>query len=171
MQLSIALVAGVLTGPALASLYNETSLNHSCVLRLPPSQRKLEYPNLIFIVLRAAGAVLLRSSKPVVRSPSWLLLSFDSPNIPSSSVDSCCTETYGGLLLSTQYWDTYTGLEDKGQLIPPETWTLHGTKFPTLLILHTKWPQDYGRTFAMGHLPNTVTFLGSTILRRPQRPP
>lgn len=34
MQLSIALVAVVLTGPALASLYNETSLNHSCVLRM-----------------------------------------------------------------------------------------------------------------------------------------
>ncbi len=43
-----------------------------------------------------------------------------------SSVDSCCAETFGGLLLSTQYWDTYTGLESQGQLLPQDTWTLHG---------------------------------------------
>jgi ribonuclease T2 len=29
-------------------------------------------------------------------------------------------------VLSTQFWDTYTGLEAKGQLLPPDTWTLHG---------------------------------------------
>src|SRR6202034_1683647 len=80
----------------------------SCVCS---SQLKLECPNLTFIVLRAAGALLLRSGKPVVRSPHWLFLSFDSPNARASLVDSCCTETFGGLVLSTQYWDTYTGLE------------------------------------------------------------
>jgi len=42
------------------------------------------------------------------------------------SLDSCCTETFGGLLLSTQFWSTYTGLEADGQLLPPESWTLHG---------------------------------------------
>ena len=41
-------------------------------------------------------------------------------------VDSCCTETFGGLVLSTQYWDTYTGLEAEGQVLPRDTWTLHG---------------------------------------------
>jgi ribonuclease T2 len=41
-------------------------------------------------------------------------------------VDTCCTETFGGLLLSTQFWSTYTGLEDEGQLLPPQQWTLHG---------------------------------------------
>jgi len=48
-------------------------------------------------------------------------------------IDSCCAETFGGLLLSTQYWDTYTGLESQGQLLPEDTWTLHGLwpgKFP-----------------------------------------
>jgi hypothetical protein len=44
------------------------------------------------------------------------------PNI----TDSCCTETFGGLVLSTQFWDTYTGLESKGQLLPKNTWSLHG---------------------------------------------
>merc|ERR1711939_49475 len=43
-----------------------------------------------------------------------------------TSVDSCCTETFGGLVLATQFWDTYTGLESEGQLLPKEAWTLHG---------------------------------------------
>ncbi|KAI1854132.1 hypothetical protein JX266_001273 [Neoarthrinium moseri] len=41
-------------------------------------------------------------------------------------VDTCCVETYGGLVLSTQFWDTYTGREADGQLLPKDTWTLHG---------------------------------------------
>ncbi|KAK5086502.1 hypothetical protein LTS08_004189 [Lithohypha guttulata] len=43
-----------------------------------------------------------------------------------SSVDTCCTETFGGLILLTQFWSTYTGLEAQGQLLPRDTWTLHG---------------------------------------------
>lgn len=49
-----------------------------------------------------------------------------SANANPAKVDSCCAETFGGLLLSTQYWDTYTGLESQGQLLPPNQWTLHG---------------------------------------------
>ncbi|TGJ87501.1 hypothetical protein E0Z10_g1298 [Xylaria hypoxylon] len=41
-------------------------------------------------------------------------------------VDTCCTETYGGLILQTQFWNTYTGLESKGQLLPKDSWTIHG---------------------------------------------
>jgi ribonuclease T2 len=29
-------------------------------------------------------------------------------------------------VLSTQYWDTHTGLEAQGQVLPRDTWTLHG---------------------------------------------
>ena len=29
-------------------------------------------------------------------------------------------------MLTTQFWDTYTGLESKGQLLPPQTWSYHG---------------------------------------------
>ncbi|KFH47797.1 Ribonuclease Trv-like protein [Hapsidospora chrysogenum ATCC 11550] len=43
-----------------------------------------------------------------------------------SQVDTCCVETYGGLVLQTQYWNTYTGLESKGQLLPQYEWTIHG---------------------------------------------
>lgn len=43
-----------------------------------------------------------------------------------NDVDSCCSETKGGLILATQFWDTYTGLEESGQLLPKHSWTLHG---------------------------------------------
>ena len=29
-------------------------------------------------------------------------------------------------MLQTQFWSTYTGLEKQGQLLPANTWTLHG---------------------------------------------
>ncbi|OBZ68549.1 Meiotic recombination protein dmc1 [Grifola frondosa] len=40
--------------------------------------------------------------------------------------NTCCSPTPGGLVLQTQYWDTYTGLEKKGQLLPKNSWTIHG---------------------------------------------
>ncbi|KAI0158493.1 ribonuclease T2 family protein [Pestalotiopsis sp. NC0098] len=43
-----------------------------------------------------------------------------------SAVDTCCVETFGGLILATQFWDTYTGREAEGQLLPKDSWTLHG---------------------------------------------
>ncbi|TLS25398.1 hypothetical protein PpBr36_07777 [Pyricularia pennisetigena] len=53
------------------------------------------------------------------------VLSCSAKAVPGVS-DSCCVETFGGLLLFTQFWNTYTGLEDQGQLLPESTWTLHG---------------------------------------------
>ena len=43
-----------------------------------------------------------------------------------SKVDSCCVETYGGLVLSTQFWNTFTGRESEGQFNPKGHWTTHG---------------------------------------------
>ncbi|GAO16589.1 hypothetical protein UVI_02019730 [Ustilaginoidea virens] len=40
--------------------------------------------------------------------------------------DTCCTETYGGLLVATQLWSTFTGLESHGQLYPKHAWGIHG---------------------------------------------
>lgn len=40
--------------------------------------------------------------------------------------DSCCNVVKGGLVLQTQYWDTYTGLEYQGQLLPKGSWSIHG---------------------------------------------
>ncbi|KAG1762977.1 ribonuclease T2 [Suillus occidentalis] len=40
--------------------------------------------------------------------------------------NSCCNVVQGGLVLQTQYWNTYTGLESQGQLLPRGSWTIHG---------------------------------------------
>lgn len=44
----------------------------------------------------------------------------------SKIVNSCCSPTPGGLVLQTQFWSTYTGLEKKGQKLPKGSWTIHG---------------------------------------------
>lgn len=49
-----------------------------------------------------------------------------SPQANPLTVDSCCVETFGGLVLLTQFWDVYTGLESEGQLLPEVNWTIHG---------------------------------------------
>ena len=40
--------------------------------------------------------------------------------------NSCCNVAKGGLVLQTQFWDTYTGYEEEGQLLPENSWTIHG---------------------------------------------
>jgi ribonuclease T2 len=40
--------------------------------------------------------------------------------------NSCCSITRGGLVLQPQFWFTWTGLEDQGQLLPKGSWTIHG---------------------------------------------
>lgn len=40
--------------------------------------------------------------------------------------NTCCSPTPGGLVLQTQFWDTYTGLEKQGQLLPKNSWGIHG---------------------------------------------
>ena len=40
--------------------------------------------------------------------------------------NTCCSPTPGGLVLQTQFWNTYTGFERQGQLLPKNSWTIHG---------------------------------------------
>ncbi|TFK36932.1 ribonuclease T2 [Crucibulum laeve] len=40
--------------------------------------------------------------------------------------NTCCSPTPGGLVLQTQFWSTWTGLEKKGQKLPKGSWTIHG---------------------------------------------
>ncbi|KAF9225412.1 ribonuclease T2 [Gyrodon lividus] len=40
--------------------------------------------------------------------------------------NSCCNVVKGGLVLQAQFWDTYTGLERHGQLLPMGSWGIHG---------------------------------------------
>ncbi|KAJ4344917.1 hypothetical protein N0V95_006117 [Ascochyta clinopodiicola] len=83
----------------------------------------------------AAGVALLASSANAQLYPGLSKLNhtcqlqkplLSCPSQNASNVDSCCTETFGGLVLSTQFWDTYTGLEAQGQVLPKDTWSLHG---------------------------------------------
>ncbi len=68
-------------------------------------------------------AQLLSSPNNDGLEPNYLSCSANAhPNI----TDSCCSETFGGLVLSTQFWDTYTGLESTCQVLPKNTWSLHG---------------------------------------------
>lgn len=71
-------------------------------------------------------------------------------------VNTCCSPTPGGLVLATQFWDTYTGREREGQLLPKGAWGLHGL-----------WPDncdgsfaqycDLTRQFDPAPSPNTTT--------------
>ena len=49
-----------------------------------------------------------------------------SSGAQANKTDSCCVETYGGLVLATQFWDVYTGFESQGQVLPKDSWTIHG---------------------------------------------
>ncbi|KAJ7070831.1 ribonuclease T2 [Mycena amicta] len=40
--------------------------------------------------------------------------------------NTCCSPTPGGLVLQTQFWSTWTGLEKQGQKLPKDSWTIHG---------------------------------------------
>ncbi|KAF9643850.1 ribonuclease T2 [Thelephora ganbajun] len=40
--------------------------------------------------------------------------------------NTCCSPTPGGLVLVTQFWSTWTGLEDAGQYLPSGSWGIHG---------------------------------------------
>lgn len=79
-----------------------------------------------------------------------------SPIAEPDLVDACCVETFGGLLLLTQYWDTYTGLEEEGQLLPENAWTIHGL-WPD--FCDGTWTQycDLDRQWDPEPWPNTTT--------------
>ena len=74
----------------------------------------------------------------------------------SGLVNSCNVETFGGLVLSTQFWDTYTGLESEGQLLPKDSFTLHGL-WPD--FCNGSWTQycDLNRQYDPNPSPNTTT--------------
>ncbi|KAI0094269.1 ribonuclease T2 [Irpex rosettiformis] len=76
--------------------------------------------------------------------------------------NTCCSPTPGGLVLATQFWSTYTGLEKFGQKLPKASWTLHGL-----------WPDncdgsfgqycDFSRQYDPAPSPKTLTPNGTVI--------
>lgn len=99
--------------------------------------------NFDFCLLMSAIILLLASSvlaRPELRGldPETVLASYPSissclsqPSVFSCEnttliKNTCCSPTPGGLVLQTQYWSTWTGLESQGQKLPKASWTIHG---------------------------------------------
>ncbi|THH33438.1 hypothetical protein EUX98_g792 [Antrodiella citrinella] len=79
----------------------------------------------------AHATVLGGSLFPVLNSFPNLTACASEPAIYSCEnttaiQNTCCSPTPGGLVLQTQFWSTYTGLESRGQLLPKGSWTIHG---------------------------------------------
>jgi len=75
----------------------------------------------------------------------------------------CCLETFGGLVLSTQFWFTHTtGSESSKQLLPRNSFTLHGL-WPD--FCNGSWTQycDLSRQYDPFPSPNTTTGTPSGI--------
>jgi ribonuclease T2 len=85
-----------------------------------------------------------------------------SADADPTAVDSCCVETYGGLVLATQFWDTYTGLESSGQVLPKNSWTLHGLWPDFCNGSYTQYC-DVTRQFDPKPSPNTTTGPNGTL--------
>ncbi|KAF7558735.1 hypothetical protein G7046_g5428 [Stylonectria norvegica] len=78
-----------------------------------------------------------------------------------SLVDSCCAETFGGLVLQTQFWSVYTGLENEGQVLPENSWSIHGLWPDYCNGSYTQYC-DLSRQYDPAPAPNT-TANGSLI--------
>lgn len=93
------------------------------------------------------------------------------------SVDTCCTETYGGVLLLIQAWSTYTGLEDMDQLLPADAWTIHGLWPSRWYVILLKAMSSFNvrstdlRDIATAPYPSTATSAVSMIFAHLPIPP
>lgn len=67
----------------------------------------------------------LQSTYPNLTACAAETLEYSCENT-TAVTDSCCSIVKGGLVLQTQFWSTWTGLEDEGQLLPQGSWTIHG---------------------------------------------
>lgn len=78
-----------------------------------------------YLLLPAFAALAAASLYPISNKNHTCVLQPDylscSAKANPADVDTCCVETYGGLLLATQFWNTWA---DKP--LPENTWTLHG---------------------------------------------
>ena len=112
--------------------------------------------------------------------PQYLSCSAEANHL---TVDSCCVETFGGLVLATQFWDTYTGLESQGQLLPENTWGLHGLwpdfcntsytqycdiRYPFLFPSFSRADLPCSRQFDPNPSPSTTTGPNGTLTPVPK---
>ncbi|KAF8922066.1 ribonuclease T2 [Mucidula mucida] len=85
---------------------------------------------LFFLASAALGAPESGISQLPSTVPSILSCAKQTPTYSCENTtvieNTCCSPTPGGLVLQTQFWSTYTGLEKKGQKLPAGSWTIHG---------------------------------------------
>ena len=67
---------------------------------------------------------------------------------------------------STQFWDTYTGLESSGQVLPKNSWTLHGL-WPDFCNGSFTQYCDLSRQYDPSPSPNTTTGPNGTTVSVP----
>jgi len=97
----------------------------------------------------------VQNTVPTLSSCASELSGFSCENtVPIKNA--CCSPTPGGLVLATQFWSTYTGLEKKDQKLPKEVGLSTGS----------------GQTTVTDLLNSTATCRGSTTprLRQPNYP-
>lgn len=137
MQFWIGLTALALAGETAAfnvygrSLYNESTSNHTCQLCTSPigPRRRVSrnvFVKLIDVTYRRPDPVVLRGC---AGQPYGLLLYGDIRRLSCTfriSRTARSSRLTNQAKLATQFWDTYTGLESEGQILPKGSWTLHG---------------------------------------------
>ncbi|CAG7854830.1 Ribonuclease T2-like 1-A Short=RNase T2-like A; Flags: Precursor [Serendipita indica DSM 11827] len=85
----------------------------------------------VVLLLGVTGASILQANAhqpfmPVALRPIQLLQTLRSAPLKQIFLAAQTSPTPGGLILQTQFWDTYTGLESQGKLLPKGNWTIHG---------------------------------------------
>lgn len=94
------------------------------------TKHSMKTPSILFVPLSAIGAFAISGPNPIQTYPSLASCvhqpSFFSCENITAIENTCCSPAPGGLVLATQFWSTYTGLERKGQKLPKGSWTLHG---------------------------------------------
>ncbi|OJD29509.1 ribonuclease t2 [Diplodia corticola] len=93
-----------------------------------PSSLSASNAALLLVTLSSTAAAALYSNTSTLNHTCQLTDPIQSCSVAAQPglTDTCCTETFGGLVLATQFWDTYTGYESQAQLLPQESWTIHG---------------------------------------------
>ncbi len=123
---------------------------------------------LFFLASAALGAPESGISQLPSTVPSILSCAKQTPTYSCENTtvieNTCCSPTPGGLVLQTQFWSTYTGLEKKGQKLPAGSWTIHGL-----------WPDNcdgyvalvpYVASVMADSIYNTVDLTSSTAISR-----
>ena len=94
-------------------------------MTLPINLRPVVLLYYLVVVSADYGSTSVQNSFPNLTS-CLLEPPFFSCENTTTIKNTCCSPTPGGLVLQTQFWSTYTGREYDGQLLPKESWTIHG---------------------------------------------